>query len=71
MGHFGTYVPEVAKDRVGVKFSPRMPFNDIEEADANVVYPYILERLNKRHLAYVHVADYAGEGWHAKLRPIY
>lgn len=57
--------------RVGVKFSPRMPFNDIEESDADVLYPYILEQLNNRELAYVHVGDFTGEGWHPRLRPIY
>jgi N-ethylmaleimide reductase len=48
-----------------------MPFNDIEETDADQLYPYIIERLNERQLAYVHVGDFTGEGWHAKLRPIY
>jgi N-ethylmaleimide reductase len=61
----------VGAGRVGVKFSPRMPFNDIEEKDADEVYPYILERLNGRGLAYVHIGDFTGEGWHAKLRPVY
>jgi N-ethylmaleimide reductase len=61
----------VGAGRVGVKFSPRMPFNDIQERDADVVYPYILEHLNGRGLAYVHVGDFTGEGWHAKLRTVY
>ena len=61
----------VGAERVGVKFSPRIPFNDIEERDAEEVYPYILERLNGRGLAYVHVGDFTGEGWHARLRPVY
>ena len=61
----------VGPERVGVKFSPRMPFNDIEEADAEELYPYVLERLNGRGLAYVHVGDFTGEGWHARLRPVY
>jgi hypothetical protein len=26
-----------------------------------VLYPYILEALNDRNIAYVHVADYTGE----------
>jgi N-ethylmaleimide reductase len=64
-------IAAVGAERVGVKFSPRMPFNDIEETDADVIYPYILERLNDRKLAYVHVGDFTGEDWHAKLRPIY
>jgi N-ethylmaleimide reductase len=61
----------VGGERVGVKFSPRIPFNDIEETDADVVYPYIVEQLNERKMAYVHVGDSTGEGWHTKLRPIY
>lgn len=61
----------VGSERLGVKFSPRMRFNDIEESDAEVMYPYIIERLNGRGLAYVHVGDFTKEGWHAKLRPIY
>ena len=64
-------IAAVGPERVGVKFSPRIPFNDIEETDADVVYPYILEQLNDRKMAYVHVSDSTGEGWHAKLRPVY
>jgi N-ethylmaleimide reductase len=48
-----------------------MSFNDIEERDAEEVYPYILGRLNGLGLAYVHVGDFTGEGWHARLRPLY
>src|SRR4030095_11091203 len=29
--------------RVGVKLSPRMPFNDIEATDAEELYTYVLE----------------------------
>jgi N-ethylmaleimide reductase len=64
-------IATVGAERVGVKFSPRIPFNDLEETDADLMYPYILERLNERQLAYVHVGDFTGEGWHAKLRPFY
>lgn len=62
---------EAGSQRVAVKFSPQIKFNDIEENDADEVYPYILERLNDRRLAYVHVADVGGGRWHAKLRPLY
>ena len=64
-------IAEVGSERVGVKFSPRIAFNDIEETDADAMYPYILEQMNNRKLAYVHVSDSTGEGWHAKLRPVY
>ena len=58
-------------ERVGVKFSPQIRFNDVEEDDADQVYPYILQRLSERPLAYVHVTDGPRDGWHAKLRPHY
>ena len=67
----GAITAAVGAGRVGVKFSPRMAFNDIEERDAEEVYPYIIGRLNGRGLAYVHVGDFTGEGWHARLRPLY
>jgi len=62
---------QVSASRVGVKFSPRLSCNDIEDKDAEEFYPYILEKLNGKNLAYVHVGDHAGEGWHARLRPHY
>jgi len=61
----------VGADRVGVKFSPQIAFNDVEERDANELYPYILERLSENNLAYVHVSDTAQTGWHSKLRSGY
>jgi len=60
---------EVGSQRVGVKLSPQIAFNDIEERDADEAYPYILEQLGERQLAYVHVS--AGADWHSKLRSNY
>jgi len=62
---------EIGSQRLGVKFSPQLVFNDLEERDADQLYPYIVERLGDRKLAYVHVTDVAGAGWQAKLRPRY
>lgn len=62
---------KIGSARVGVKFSPQIAFNDIEELDAGKVYPFIIERLNERQLAYVQITDGTGAGWHAKLRPLY
>lgn len=61
----------VGAERVGVKFSPQMPFNDVQEPDADEVYTYIFEHLNGKNLAYAHVGDHANAGWHEKLRPLY
>jgi N-ethylmaleimide reductase len=63
-------IAAVGHERVGVKFSPNIPFNDVQEADADVLYPYILERLSDRNIAYVHVADYSRKV-HAQLRAAY
>ncbi len=61
----------IGSERVGVKFSPQMPFNDVQEPDADEVYSYIMENLGAKNLAYVHVGDHANTGWHEKLRPLY
>ncbi len=61
----------IGSKRVGVKFSPNMPFNDIQEPDAEDVYRYLVTQLNDKDLAYVHVGDHANLGWHEKLRPLY
>jgi N-ethylmaleimide reductase len=62
---------EVSSERLSVKFSPQIVFNDVEEDDADEVYPYILQRLNERRLAYVQITDGTGKGWHSRLRPLY
>ena len=64
-------VEAIGSQRVSVKFSPQIVFNDIEERDADEVYPYILEHLNDKNLAYVQITDGTSSGWHAKLRPHY
>jgi len=64
-------ITEIGSPRVSVKFSPQIVFNDIEERDADVVYPFIFRHLNELGLAYVQVTDGTGKGWHAKLRPLY
>ena len=58
-------------ERVGVKFSPQMPFNDIQEPDAEAEYPQIIESLNGKGLAYVHIAKNNAVDWHELLRPKY
>ena len=63
-------IAAVGSQRVGIKLSPQMPFNGNDEPDADEVYPYIVRSLANRHLAYIHVADHIGAGWHDKLRPL-
>lgn len=65
----------IGAERVGVKLSPSVPFNDMREADAEEFYPFIIKKLNKRNLAYLHIgfeeAPTTEINWHKKLRPLY
>ena len=61
----------VGAERVGIKLSPRMGFNDIEETDADALYEYVVKNLSGRNLAYLHISDVGNQGWHAKLRPLF
>lgn len=49
-------VAEAGSDRVGIKMSPEMNFNDIVDANPQETYSYLAEQLQAFNLAYVHVA---------------
>lgn len=65
----------IGSERLGVKLSPTVPFNDMEEANAAEFYPYIVSELNKRNPAYLHIGfEETPEmdiNWHTKLRPLF
>lgn len=61
----------IGAGRVGVKFSPALAFNDIQEPDADEVYRYIFGKLNGQKVAYVQLTAFPGTDWHEKLRPLY
>ncbi len=46
---------EIGADKIGLKISPTVPFNDMEDANAKEFYPYLIEKLNEKNLAYLHV----------------
>jgi N-ethylmaleimide reductase len=66
---------EIGAEKLGLKISPTVPFNDMEDANAKEFYPYIIEELNKRNLAYLHVGfEETPEmdiHWHKFLRPLF
>ena len=66
---------EIGAEKLGLKISPTVPFNDMKDANAKEFYPYIIEELNKRNLAYLHVGfEETPEmdiHWHKFLRPLY
>lgn len=65
-------VGTIGGDRVGVKFSPAMGFNDCLDENPEALYSRLLPELGGLGLAYVHVAQNTPE-WdvHAALRPLY
>lgn len=46
----------IGADRMGIRISPGDPLHDMEDANAEEFYRYIINKLNNRNLAYLHVA---------------
>jgi N-ethylmaleimide reductase len=62
-------VAEVGGDRVGIKISPEMGFNDITDANPQETYTYLVDQLRDLNLAYLHVALFGAKvDYHALLR---
>ncbi|NER61066.1 alkene reductase [Pseudomonas sp. MAFF212428] len=65
-------VSEVGSDRVGIKISPEMNFNDIVDANPQETYTYLVKQLRDLKLAYLHVALFGAQfDYHAALRPLF
>ncbi|MEO7672924.1 MAG: alkene reductase, partial [Pyrinomonadaceae bacterium] len=68
-------IAEIGAERVAVKLSPTVPFNDMEDDGAEEFYPFIVRELNKKNLAYLHIGfeetPSVNIRWNAILRPIY
>lgn len=63
-------VAVIGSDRVGIKISPEMNFNDIVDANPQDTYAYLVEQLRDLNLAYLHVALFGAKfDYHALLRP--
>jgi N-ethylmaleimide reductase len=63
---------EISGDRVGLKISPEMNFNDIVDANPQETYTWLVEQLHGLNLAYLHVALFgASVDYHALLRPLF
>ncbi|MDD2545590.1 MAG: alkene reductase [Burkholderiaceae bacterium] len=63
-------VAEAGGDRVGLKISPEMHFNDIVEDHPQETYTYLVEQLPEFDLAYLHVALFGAQvDYHALLKP--
>ena len=66
---------EIGVEKIGLKISPTVPFNDMEDKNAKKFYPYLIEKLNEKNLAYLHVGfEETPEmdiHWHEFLRPLF
>lgn len=63
-------ISEAGADRVGIKISPEMNFNDITDANPQETYTYLVDQLKDLNLAYLHVALFGAKtDYHALLRP--
>lgn len=63
-------VAEAGSDRVGIKISPEMGFNDITDANPEETYTYLVDQLQRFNLAYLHVALFGAKlDYHALLKP--
>jgi N-ethylmaleimide reductase len=63
-------VAEAGGDRVGIKISPEMGFNDTVDAKPQETYTYLVDQLKGLNLAYLHVALFGAKvDYHALLRP--
>lgn len=65
-------VAEAGGDRVGIKISPEMNFNDIVDTAPQETYTYLVAQLRELNLAYLHVALFGAKtDYHALLRPLF
>lgn len=63
-------VAEAGGDRVGIKISPEMNFNDIVDANPQETYTTLVDQLRGLNLAYLHVALFGAKvNYHVLLRP--
>ena len=65
-------VTEAGGDRVGIKISPEMNFNDISDANPQETYSYLVEGLRGLNLAYLHVALFGSKtDYYTLLKPLF
>jgi len=66
---------EIGLWKLGVKLSPTVPFNDMKDENGREFYPYLIEKLNDRSLAYLHIGFEETPDtdirWHNFLRPLF
>lgn len=68
----GAMIAEAGADRVGIKISPEMNFNDVSDATPQATYTYLVEKVDALQLAYLHVALFGTDvDYHGLLKPVF
>jgi len=49
-------------EKVGIRFSPVSPANDVADSDPQALFGYLVEQIAKRRLAYIHIVEGATGG---------
>ena len=57
-------------NRIGYRVSPNGNYGDMGSDDNHIMFPFLAERLSKYGLAYLHVMDGLGFGFHEKCDPV-
>ncbi len=58
----------IGADRLGIKISPEMGFNDITDANPVETYTALVAELDRMGLAYLHNTPYGGHDYHTPFR---
>lgn len=65
-------IAEAGSNRVGIKISPEMNFNDIHDDNPQETYSYLVNQINSLNLAYLHVALFGTSvDYHGLLYPLF
>jgi N-ethylmaleimide reductase len=57
-------------NRIGFRLSPNGAFGDMGSDDNDVMFPYVAKEMNKYGLAYLHMMDGLGFGFHDKCKAV-
>lgn len=57
-------------NRIGFRISPNGTFGDMGSADNDTMFPFVCQQLEPLGLAYVHVMDGLGFGYHELCKPV-
>ncbi|MEJ1158852.1 alkene reductase [Prosthecomicrobium sp. N25] len=64
-------IDRIGADRVGIKITPEMTFNDVSDDDPVATYTALVAAVARRRAAFVEIVDYGAHGLADRLRPLF